>query len=205
MHSLLETYLSEVASQLSAMPVTRRNEELREMRTHLENAVIVNREMGQSEDEAAQTAVGQFGPSNELAHSLAWAWGRGERKRNKGPFWRTIGGLAALCVYEGFQHPHGVDGTVIFFLGAVALCGWQHLPPKYVPAWWAPPTRRPLPWTLRLLVLAIGVFMGLNPFSMPYSLWMYVFKPILGVISLFIVFYGCYREYQKDTAAITST
>ena len=78
MHSLLETYLSEVAAHLSALPPKRRAEEMREMRTHLENAVIVNREMGQSVDEAARTAVTQFGTAQELGENVVWAWRRGQ-------------------------------------------------------------------------------------------------------------------------------
>ena len=78
MHSLLETYLSEVAAHLGALPPSRRSEELREMRTHLENAVIVNRELGQSEDEAAQNAVAQFGTPQDLGDNVVWAWRRGQ-------------------------------------------------------------------------------------------------------------------------------
>jgi len=78
MHSLLENYLSEVATHLSPLPPKRRNEEVREMRSHLENAVIVNRELGQSEDEAAQNAAEQFGMPEDLGQNVVWAWRRGE-------------------------------------------------------------------------------------------------------------------------------
>ena len=77
MHSLLENYLSEVAAHLSPLPVKRRAEELREMRTHLENAVIVNRELGQPEGEAVQAAVAQFGTPADLGENVVWAWRRG--------------------------------------------------------------------------------------------------------------------------------
>jgi len=86
MHSLLEEYLSEVAIHLSALPVARRSEELREMRTHLENAVIVSRELGQSEDDAAQTAVEQFGTPETVGQSMVEAWRRGESLRKR-DFW----------------------------------------------------------------------------------------------------------------------
>ena len=76
MHSLLEAYLSEVEAHLGALPTKRRAEELREMRTHLENAVIVNRELGQSEEEAARSAVAQFGTAQDLGENVAWAWRR---------------------------------------------------------------------------------------------------------------------------------
>jgi uncharacterized membrane protein len=86
MHSLLESYLSEVAAQLSALPVKRRNEELREMRAHLENAVVVSRELGQSEDEAAQGIVAQFGTPRDLGDNLVWAWRRGATQDRRS-FW----------------------------------------------------------------------------------------------------------------------
>lgn len=93
MHSLLEDYLAKVAAHLSAMPAKRCAEELREMRTHLENAVIVNREMGQTEDEAAQNAVAQFGTPQDLGENVVWAWRRGVIVGRRS-FW----GAAALAL-----------------------------------------------------------------------------------------------------------
>ena len=95
MHSLLETYLSEVATYLSALPPKQRTEELREMRAHLENAVIVNQEMGQSEDEAAQSAIVQFGTPPGLGENVVWAWRRGEA-RSKRSLWGTAACALAL-------------------------------------------------------------------------------------------------------------
>jgi len=43
MHSLLESYLAEVAAHLSALPAKQRNEELREMRAHLESVFAAYR------------------------------------------------------------------------------------------------------------------------------------------------------------------
>ncbi len=97
MHSLLEAYLSEVTMHLGALPAKRRSEELREMRAHLENAVIVSRELGQSEDEAAQNAAVQFGTAQDLGKNLVWAWRRGE-KRRKRDFWGAAACAAALTV-----------------------------------------------------------------------------------------------------------
>ena len=89
MNRRLEAYLSEVASHLGALPPKRRADELSEMRAHLENAVIVNRELGRSEDEAAQNAVAQFGTASDLASNLIWAWRRGERRQKRG-FWGAV-------------------------------------------------------------------------------------------------------------------
>ena len=93
MHTLLEAYLDQVAAHLSALPAKRRKEELREMRQHLQNAVTVNRELGQSEEDAAANAVLQFGTPEDLGSSLVWAWRR-EEKLNKRSFWG-----AATCTF----------------------------------------------------------------------------------------------------------
>ncbi len=91
MHKVIESYLSEVAAHLSALPTKQRTEELREMRLHLENAVIVSRELGQSEEEAAQSIVAQFGTPKDLGENVVWAWRR-EQTRNTYSLWS-----AAAC------------------------------------------------------------------------------------------------------------
>lgn len=96
MHSLLEHYLSEVAAHLSALPVKRRREELREMRGHLENAVIVNRELGQSEDEAARGAVAQFGTARDLGENVVWAWQRGEMRSRRDFFGAVVSTIVSV-------------------------------------------------------------------------------------------------------------
>lgn len=90
MHSLLESYLSEVAAHLSALPTKQRNEELREMQAHLENAAAANRQSGQPEEEAMQNAAAQFGTPEELGRSTVTAWRRGVTRD-----WRDLGGAAA--------------------------------------------------------------------------------------------------------------
>ena len=105
MHSLIEQYLSEVATHLSALPAKQRAEEMREMRAHLENAVIVNRELGQSEDEAARNAVAQFGTARDLGENIVWAWRRGEKRQNWG-FWGAVAStpLTLLSLMLAMSH-----------------------------------------------------------------------------------------------------
>jgi len=98
MHSLLEEYLDQVVARLGPLPVARRNDEITEMRQHLLNAVIVNREMGQNEDEAAAAAVEQCGPPEEAAQGLVWAWRRGETMRRRG-FWGAAACAFVLTVF----------------------------------------------------------------------------------------------------------
>jgi len=136
MHSLLENYLAEVQVKLSPLPAKRREEEMREMRQHLLNAVIVNREMGQTEDEAAASTVEQCGTPREAAHGLVRAWRRGKVMDQRS----FLGGAVCTMVlsyllprmlgpglippgFLNFIHPVGLDGFVILSNAVHALAG----------------------------------------------------------------------------------
>ncbi len=93
MHSLLEKYLSALTAQLNALPPKRRAEELREVRTHLENAVIVGREMGRTEDEAVKEALAQYGAADVVGQEVTAAWRR-EQTLNS----RSLFGAAACTI-----------------------------------------------------------------------------------------------------------
>lgn len=100
MHSLLDTYLKEVAGHLTGLPAARRAEELREVRTHLENAVVVGREMGRTEDEAVRVAVAQYGAAEVVGQELTAAWRRGRDLNMRGILSAavcTVGVTAALA------------------------------------------------------------------------------------------------------------
>lgn len=86
MHSLLEDFFNQVAQGLDPLPVERRNDEIEEIRQHLLNAIMVNREMGHTEDEAVATAVEQFGTPKAIGENLVWAWRRGQARRKRS-FW----------------------------------------------------------------------------------------------------------------------
>lgn len=105
MHSRLESYLSEVDVHLSALPAKRRNEELREIRQHLLNAVTVNRELGQSDEDAVQNAVMHFGMPKDLSENLVWAWRR-ERKLDGRDFWGAAVCVPLLCWMTIFAPDH---------------------------------------------------------------------------------------------------
>lgn len=81
MHKQLEDYLNEAAKGLLAQPAARREEELSEIRQHLLNVVIVNKELGQSEAEAVQIAVRQFGTPQAVSKQIVSAWRREAWKR----------------------------------------------------------------------------------------------------------------------------
>lgn len=123
MHSLLETYLSEVAAHLRSLPVAQRNEELREMRTHLLSAVEAYQELGETEGGAIESTLRQFGPSSQVAGGLTHAWRRGQGS------WREavkagLFGAAALWGVYGFcgmvghyleQHPQTFSALRLHF------------------------------------------------------------------------------------------
>ena len=93
MHSRLEAYLSEVSAQLGPLPGKRREEELREMRGHLEAAYAAGLARGQSEEEEARDVLAQFGVPEELGAETVAAWRRG-RSRDRRSFWGAVAGTA---------------------------------------------------------------------------------------------------------------
>jgi uncharacterized membrane protein len=76
MHHSLEDFLVEVSARLTALPPARRDDELKEMRQHLLNAMRANQEEGQSQSEALANALMEFGTSGEAAAHAVWAWRR---------------------------------------------------------------------------------------------------------------------------------
>ncbi len=149
MHSLLENYLAAVRARLTALPAERREEEMREMRSHLENAVIVNRELGQSEDEAAATALIQFGSAEEASESIRWAWDRDSQKSSAKAFGFGAAIWTVFHVYEGVtSYPSGTGIWFRSWVITMVICGLmfgfttavQRLPlggetPLRAPAW----------------------------------------------------------------------
>jgi hypothetical protein len=100
MHSLLETYLSELAAHLSALPTKPRVEELREIRAHLENAVAGYQAQGRTEEASARAALAQFGTPQAVGSETILAWRRGERLYRRS-FW----GAAACTLAVRFLMP----------------------------------------------------------------------------------------------------
>jgi hypothetical protein len=76
MHSLLETYLTRLESNLKPLPKNRRADEVREMRSHLMSAFERHKESGQDEAIASQMAVDDFGAPEVIARQTVVAWRR---------------------------------------------------------------------------------------------------------------------------------
>jgi uncharacterized membrane protein len=73
MHKQLEEYLNTLAVRLGKLPAAQREEELCEIRQHLELLVASHREQGRSEEEAIRLAISQFGRAEKIGHDLGQA------------------------------------------------------------------------------------------------------------------------------------
>ena len=142
MHSLLENYLAEVRAKLGALPMKRREEEMREMRQHLVNSTAVNQELGQGEEEAAANALAEFGTPERASESVLWAWRRDVRKENVKYSWDFMYFITVpngYILFDDFR-----EHTPCYEPYCIIFCGWaltllvtfsRFLPTKYQPSW----------------------------------------------------------------------
>ncbi len=70
----LDLYLSRVARELRSMPSVKREEELRELRSHLEQRLEDFEAQGLKPEEAQARAVEGFGSPRALGSKLCDAW-----------------------------------------------------------------------------------------------------------------------------------
>lgn len=70
MHSRLEAYLQTVEVNLHALPVEERQNELHELRLHMESLLESYQELGSTEEEAVTQTLAQFGRANTLGKDL---------------------------------------------------------------------------------------------------------------------------------------
>lgn len=97
MQNQLEKYLSQIEKQLSTLPAEQRQEELREIRSHLEMMIEENIARGGDAEEAALKAIAQFGTAKKVASDL-------KRIRiNRDQRARTL--LAGLVVFAIWIYP----------------------------------------------------------------------------------------------------
>jgi len=73
MHNQLEKYLSQIEKQLAALPAEQRQEELREICSHLEMMIEGNVARGCDADEAIAKAIEQFGAARKIGKDLIGA------------------------------------------------------------------------------------------------------------------------------------
>lgn len=65
------------------MPPTERDEELREIRQHLDALVAGNIALGHTEDEAVSLTIHQFGRAEQVGRSLNEIWAGGSAKQTR--------------------------------------------------------------------------------------------------------------------------
>ena len=159
MHKRLEMsvdeYLEEVTTQLGSLPANRREDELREMSQHLDEAVTNSRKQGLSEEQAVAAALTRFGTPQEAAETAIWAWRDHVRRawRHFSVRYLAIWGFAVIWnsfqFFSSISQPHnGLQysrGKIDFFLFGscmfiyflpLLLALLLHLPRKYQPGDW---------------------------------------------------------------------
>ncbi len=90
----LEQYLAAVGARLRTLPPARRDEEVREIRQHLDALVAAHLARGQSPEEAVDVALRQFGHAEQIGRQLQGAWARPRAPR----LWPWVGLYLSLVV-----------------------------------------------------------------------------------------------------------
>ena len=74
MYEPLEAYLQEVKAQLKALPRAAHEDEISEIRLHLQALVQQSLQRGESESDAVKFALAEFGDAREVGRDLKSAW-----------------------------------------------------------------------------------------------------------------------------------
>lgn len=72
-NSQLDHYIASIEARLKSLSPARRQEEMREIRHHLEALIAGHRIAGLSEDEAVEAAIRQFGHAEQVGQELSKA------------------------------------------------------------------------------------------------------------------------------------
>lgn len=114
----LESYLSQIAHELRALPIPARADEMREIESHLGALVQAGQQLEDlSETEALATALKQFGAPRVIGKNLRCAW---ERKQSE-PWWCVAGAaFFAMDFFAVIVHPL-MQGFTSFHVGAYGV------------------------------------------------------------------------------------
>ncbi len=82
----VNAYLDRVSASLRTLPAEQRDEELRELRQHLELLIEAQRALGLGEKEAIDTALRQFGQAEQIGRQLQQA----EKNAHQGRLWQML-------------------------------------------------------------------------------------------------------------------
>lgn len=70
----LDQYIETIHARLKSLPAAQRDEEVREIRQHLDALVAGHRAAGLGEDEAVHVAIRQFGHAEQVGRELHQTW-----------------------------------------------------------------------------------------------------------------------------------
>ena len=143
MHKQLEDYLTEVERRLGSLPKQRCDEELKEMREHLLNAVSTHRELGQLEESAMANAMAEFGTPQEVGANILWAWRRHLREASKKSFVKMASIWSLFYVFMMLTSAHTLaQQQLVFCFWACTLAVFALF--MIVPQYWQSRTQSPL-------------------------------------------------------------
>lgn len=118
----MERYLNSVSSRLTDLPADERDDQMREIRQHLESLVADQRAYGLDQDEAVAAALNQFGGSDQIGKQLRHA----SKQRRLPNLWLYVGiYLSAVILTLGVfitandkptDFPYGLANQVILAL-----------------------------------------------------------------------------------------
>ena len=131
MHKQLDEYLNTVAGRIGSLLSAQREDELREIRQHLELLVASHREDGRSEEEAIGLAISQFGRAEKIGRELSLA----DKKSRMKPtaLSATIGCSVSMFIAYGFfslindkptDFPYH-QSDKLWLAAVIALCGFS--------------------------------------------------------------------------------
>lgn len=72
----LDQYLATITARMKTVPAEQRDQEVEEMRQHLEALVAGHSALGRSEDAAVEAAIRQFGRAEQVGRGLERTWQR---------------------------------------------------------------------------------------------------------------------------------
>lgn len=133
----VESYLAEVESRCISIPKPRRDDEFKEMRQHLLSAVSAYQKAGQSEVEAVERALSEFGTTEEASANLLWTWQRLLRKNGLKTFWKIEGIWSALAAFNILFASNSMEGQMrwFYFWVCVMVVGFLLIVlPPYLPS-----------------------------------------------------------------------
>jgi hypothetical protein len=170
MHSLLENFLNSVARRLWALPRTRREEELCELRQHLTRLDADCRAQGMTEEDAGWATLAHFGSPHLLGCQIACTWWRGRLLSwITGPVGTTA--AASLLLYLPTLLLHMFLPNQEIGSGRILV----HIVPVWFSAVWCAlvgvsvgrrTARRTLRSTVCITLIATALVIGFQPFLM---------------------------------------